>query len=159
IRQAHIIPAILGPGQKPYLRDRHHLTLALHAAGIDTVRVAYVDDLSHLDIGAFWAVLENRCWVHRYNRRGQRRGFDEIPASVLQLEDDPFRSLAGALRRAGGFFKSKVPYAEFAWADFLRAKIVQNLLDEDFEAALEIALTFARSGDARHLPGWCGASD
>jgi hypothetical protein len=30
----------------------------------------------------------------------------------MQLQDDPFRSLAGELRRAGGFAKDTTPYSE-----------------------------------------------
>jgi hypothetical protein len=151
-----VIPVILGPGKHAYLRDRHHLVLALHRAGIDTVGVAYVDDLSHLDTASFWAVLEERRWVHPYDKNRNRRDFAQMPVSVLQLEDDPFRSLAGELRREGGFVKSNVAYAEFAWADFMRGRIAGDLIGEDFDAALEVALVLARSDEARQLPGWCG---
>src|SRR4029079_3081884 len=102
-----VILVICVPGRQAYLRDRHHLALALLRAGIDTVRVTQVDDLSNLDIGAFWSALAERRWVHPYDRDGNRRDFDRIRVSVRQLEDDPFRSLAGELRRKGGFSKSK----------------------------------------------------
>ena len=36
---------------------------------------------------------------------GARRHYDDIPKTVTGLVDDPFRSLAGELRRAGGFAK------------------------------------------------------
>lgn len=158
-RPLPIVPVILGPGRQPYLRDRHHLTLAQHFAGFDAVRVAHVDDLSHLETGAFWSVLADRNWVHPFDRNGHRQSFEKIPASVVDLEDDPFRSLAGELRRAGGFQKSPVPYAEFAWANFLRARIARTLLDEDFDAAVQSALTLAWSVESRDLPGWRGKAD
>jgi hypothetical protein len=40
---------------------------------------------------------------------GRRRGYEDIPKSIKDLIDDPFRSLAGQLRRVGGFAKDTVP--------------------------------------------------
>jgi len=151
-----IIPVVCGPGGQAYLRDGHHLVLALHDAGVDTVRVAWVDDLSQLEAAPFWSLLEERGWVYPFDRNGIRRDFAQMPANVLELEDDPFRSLAGELRRQGGFFKSKTAYAEFAWADYLRWRIDSALVTEQFQEALDIALALALSEDASHLPGWCG---
>jgi hypothetical protein len=150
------VPVVCGPGQQAFLRDGHHLVLALHSAGVETVRVAWIDDLSHLDAESFWAVLEERAWVYPFDGNGLRRDFAQMPASVLELEDDPFRSLAGELRRQGGFLKSKAAYAEFAWADYLRWRIDSVLVTEQFQDALDIALALALSEDASHLPGWCG---
>jgi hypothetical protein len=42
----------------------------------------------------------------------------DLPKTVAGLIDDPFRSLAGELRRAGGFAKDTTPFSEFLWADF-----------------------------------------
>jgi hypothetical protein len=70
--------------------------------------------------------------------------------------DDPFRSLAGELRRSGGFAKDTTPFSEFLWADFLRRRLKRKLLENDFAAALVRALRLAKSGDADFLPGWCG---
>ena len=70
--------------------------------------------------------------------------------------DDPYRSLAGELRRAGGFAKDTTPYSEFLWADFLRPRIKRKTIDKDFAAAAENALALAKSTKANYLPGWCG---
>jgi len=72
------------------------------------------------------------------------------------LIDDPFRSLAGELRRSGGYAKDTTPFCEFLWADFLRRRLKRKLLDDDFSAALVKALKLAKSGEADYLPGWCG---
>ena len=72
------------------------------------------------------------------------------------MVDDPFRSLAGALRRRGGFAKDTTPYSEFLWADFLRRRLKRKQVDADFDGALEQALQFAHGGEADYLPGWCG---
>ena len=64
------------------------------------------------------------------------------------LKDDPFRSLAGELRRAGGFAKDLTPFSEFLWADFLRGQMKPKMVEKDFEAALEKGLRLAKSPDA-----------
>ena len=73
-----------------------------------------------------------------------------------ELVDDPFRSLAGELRRAGGYAKDTTPFSEFLWADFLRRRIKRKTVEVDFSHALEKALQLAKSHDAGYLPGWCG---
>ena len=77
--------------------------------------------------------------------------------SIKDLIDDPFRSLAGALRRIGGFAKDTTLFSEFLWADFLRRRMKRKAVERDFQAALKQALKFAKSKDADYLPGWCGA--
>jgi hypothetical protein len=77
---------------------------------------------------------------------------------VSGLVDDPFRSLAGELRRAGGYAKDTTPFSEFLWADFLRRRMKRKLVERDFERALEKALQLAEGKDASYLPGWCGPS-
>jgi hypothetical protein len=75
---------------------------------------------------------------------------------VTELVDDPFRSLAGDLRRAGGYAKDTTPFSEFIWADFLRRRIKRKLVEKDFDRSLEKALQLAKGPDADYLPGWCG---
>jgi hypothetical protein len=77
---------------------------------------------------------------------------------VADLIDDPFRSLAGALRRVGGYAKETMPFSEFLWADFLRRRMKRKDIERDFEAAVDQALSLARSEEADYLPGWCGPS-
>jgi hypothetical protein len=79
-----------------------------------------------------------------------------LPKSVDKLVDDPFRSLAGELRRAGGYAKDTTPFSEFLWADFLRRRMKRKVVENDFDHAMEEALKLAKSLDADYLPGWCG---
>ena len=65
------------------------------------------------------------------------------------LVDDPFRSLAGELRRAGGFAKDTTPFSEFLWADFLRRRVKRKIVENDFDHALEKALELAKSAARR----------
>ena len=152
----HMIPVVQGPKKRPYLIDHHHLALALRREGQTKVLTMQIADLSRLDKQAFWVFLDNRGWLHPFDAEGRRLGYDEIPRSVSDLVDDPYRSLAGALRRAGGFAKDTTPFSEFLWADFLRRRVAVKRIERDFEGALEEAMAAARSRDADFLPGWCG---
>jgi hypothetical protein len=153
---SHTMPVILGPKERHYIIDHHHLSLALHEEGVKDVAVTVVANLSKLEIDAFWVVLDNRSWMHPFDADGKRRTYDDIPKSVTGLVDDPFRSLAGELRRAGGYAKDTTPFSEFLWADFLRRRVKRKLVENDFDRAVEKALELAKSMDADYLPGWCG---
>lgn len=89
--------------------------------------------------------------------RTVRHPYDAIPKHIEQLTDDPWRSLSGAVRRAGGYAKESAPFEEFLWADFFRRRIDPALLASDFDAALAAAVPLSHSAAAAHLPGWSGA--
>ena len=99
----HMIPVVLGPDQRHYVVDHHHLARALHEEGVKDILVTVIADLRMVDRDAFWGVLDNRRWAYPYNAKGERCHFRDIPKSIADLKDDPFRSLAGELRRAGGY--------------------------------------------------------
>ena len=154
----HMIPVVLGPKGRHYLIDHHHLARALEDEGVRDVLVNIVADLSSLAREEFWIFLDNRDWCHPYDADGHRRDFDAIPSTVAEMQDDPFRSLAGELRRAGGYAKDETPFSEFIWADFLRRRLKRKAVEKDFQTALGKALTLAKARDADYLPGWCGPS-
>jgi len=153
----HMIPSVLGPKGRHYIIDNHHLARALHEEGVENVLVTVAADLGALSKASFWTYLDNKSLCHPYDADGRRTGFDEIPTSIDRLRDDPYRSVAGELRRAGGYAKDTTPFSEFLWADFLRKRIKPKALEKDFPAALRRAVTLAKSKDAGYLPGWCGA--
>ena len=128
--------------------------------GVEHVLVTVIHNFRKLDRDTFWFNLDNRGLMHPYDAEGKRRSYKDIPDVVAKLADDPYRSLAGELRRAGGFAKDTTPFSEFLWADFLRRRIARKMVEEHFSKALEKALEAAKSHDAIYLPGWCGpASD
>jgi hypothetical protein len=152
----HMIPVVLGPKGRNYVIDHHHLARALHEEGVKEVAVTHIANLSKLDQEAFWKVMDNRSWMHPFDNRGDRRSYKDIPKSVADLVDDPFRSLAGELRRAGGFAKDTTPFSEFLWADFLRRRMKRKSVERDFPLAIKKAKRLAKSKDAGYLPGWSG---
>ena len=151
----HMIPVVLGPKGRPYIIDNHHLTLALHLEGIAQVLITAVADVSKLSKHSFWHYMDARNWLHPFDADGVRQPYESLPKSVDGLIDDPYRSLAGAVRDAGGFAKDPTPYSEFLWADFLREHVPQDLIRSDFPAAIAEGARQARTGAADYLPGWC----
>jgi hypothetical protein len=155
----HMIPVILGPKERHYVIDHHHLGLALIEEKVKDILVNVVADLRTLSQEAFWVFLDNRAWMHPFDEDGQRKTYADIPKALTDLVNDPFRSLAGELRRAGGYAKDTTPFAEFLWADFLRRRIKRKLVESDFSSAIEKALGYAKSKETDFLPGWCGPND
>jgi hypothetical protein len=155
----HMIPAVVGPGRNFYLIDQHHLVRALHDEGVSDVLISVVANLAELRKPLFWTYMDKRNWLHAFDAAGKRHDHDQIPKKIGDLGDDPYRSLAGELRRAGGYAKVDTPYTEFLWADFLRDRIPRRLIDKNFERALGKALELAHGKHADYLPGWCGPED
>ena len=155
----HMIPVVLGPKERHYIIDHHHLALALMEEGLEDVFVLPVALLDRLEPASFWTFLDNRGWMHPFDDKGRRRPYDEIPHSLCEMVDDPFRSLAGALRRVGGYAKDMAPFSEFLWADFLRHRMKRRQIKDDFSRALREASKLAKTREADYLPGWCGSTD
>jgi len=155
--RARWLSVVLGPGGEPYLHDGHHYAIALCRMGIKRAGLVIADDLSHLDPGTFWLTMARRSWARPIDGMGVHRPFEHMPASILSMEDDPFRSLAGALRRLGHYVKTSSPYTDFVWADFLRWRIARSHVDSDFEAAMDEAVRLIHTDvEAQQLPGWQG---
>ncbi len=155
----HMVPTVLGPKGRHYLVDHHHLALALRLERAQHVLVMVQADLSSLSKASFWTYMDNRAWCHPYDADGRRRDFSDIPSSIDELADDPYRSLAGEVREAGGYAKDATPFSEFLWADFLRQRIGRKQVESRYSAALAKAVEAAKSEAASYLPGWCGARE
>jgi hypothetical protein len=155
----HVVPAVVGPKGRHYIVDHHHFTRALLEENAPLIAVYIVADLGNLAKDEFWTFLDNSDWCHAYDAKGERCALSDIPKSLSDMTDDPFRSLAGELIRAGGCAKSSKPFSEFLWADFLRRRIKTPLVEKQPDKALQKALELAKGHEAKSLPGWCGASE
>lgn len=149
-------PSVLGPKGRYYITDHHHLGLALLEEGIESAWVTVQRDYSWLDMDQFWRVMDFHQLAHPYDEQGKRLDFSAIPKTVTQLRNDPYRSLAGFVREAGGYAKDTTPYTEFLWADFFRPHISVELILNAQDQAIEQATGLARGVEARYLPGWIG---
>src|SRR3979409_2262309 len=151
----HMIPVVLGPKERHYIIDHHHLARALHDEGVKNIVITVVANLSKLEPDTFWFVMDNRNLMHPFDDQGRRRAYQDLPKWGSDLVDDPFRSLAGELRRAGGFAKDTTPFSEFLWADFLRRRMKRKLVESDFENAIEEARVLEQSSAATAFQGSC----
>ncbi|MCM2278591.1 MAG: ParB/Srx family N-terminal domain-containing protein [Oligoflexia bacterium] len=138
---------VKGPGGKLYLVDGHHFTRALAEEGIEKTYVEVVKDWSELPVDEFWAKMEKKAWVYWRDQGGPPRGFDELPATVRGLTDDPYRSLAWLVREAGGYRNEDAPFQEFAWADYFR----EHQVPPD---SVPEAIELIRRQQPSHLPGY-----
>ncbi|AEI37747.1 MAG: ParB-like protein [Zymomonas mobilis subsp. pomaceae] len=152
----HLIPVILGSQEQPYVLDHHHLCRALLDEGVEKVAITVIANLSKLEDDHFWFVMDNRGWMHPFDEKGDRQSYQAIPSDLKGLKNDSYRSLAGALRRSGGYAKDTTPFSEFLWADYLRRQFNGEDIEKDFDAALKKSLVLARQKQASYLPGWCG---
>ena len=118
------------------------------------LHISIVANVSELSFDEFWITLKSHNWTHPFDDEGRRRPYDDMPGSVDDLIDDPLRSLAGAVKRAGGYAKDKAPFSEFRWADFMRSRIPRELIEQHFGRALVMAMSLAESAEAAALPGW-----
>src|SRR5258708_2121096 len=155
----HMLPVVSGPGGDLWLIDEHHLARGLGEEGIDDVLVSIVAKADHLDKKTFLAFMDNRGWLHVYDKHGAKRSWKHLPETLEGLEDDPYRSLAGDVRRLGGYAKTETPYSEFLWADYFRTRIKSGKLRRYYDASLEAAVELARTHEAAYLPGYCGPAN
>ena len=154
----HPMPAVIGPKGRHYIVDHHHLARALFEENVTSVLVTVLADLSALERDEFWNVMDYRQWVHPYDAKGHKRSCRALPKKVSRMRNDSYRSLAAAVRMAGGVEKGQTPFAEFLWAHFFRRRIPPKLLKTDPDAALTDALQMAHDKTAKHLPGWIAAA-
>lgn len=152
----HWFPSVLGPEGRYYIVDHHHFGLALLQEEVKFVALLVLKDLSFVEPVTFWNVMNFNQWTHPYDAQGERRPYEAIPRRIADLQDDPYRSLAGLLRRAGGYAKDATPFSEFLWADFFRSRIASELINDQGPKLQDEALILARSQEARYLPGWVG---
>ena len=129
----HPIRVVLGPSDKAYVIDHHHLALALIEEDFETAPMEIEDDFSSLALKSFWKKMQVKHFVHLIDAHGKRRKLAALPKNLKHLEDDPYRSLAGFVREAGGFLKVQTPFAEFLWADYYRVRIQRKLLHKNFQ--------------------------
>jgi len=151
-------PSIFGPEGRYYIVDHHHLGLALLDDGIKSAWVTVLADLSRVDPAMFWRLMEHHRWAHPYDGKGRRRPFDAIPTKLRSLVDDPYRSVAGLVRTAGGYAKDTEPFSEFLWADFFRTRIDRSRITRSLQKSVDDGVVLARSPAASFLPGWTGTT-
>lgn len=156
------VPVVRGPDNQLYVVDKHHFLLVCHSLGVRKVWVRIVKDL-HRQKWTFlqfwkWMLKSRNTYPYCQFGEGPRKPY-YLPHDVRGLADDPYRSIAWFVRKAGGYENTSTNFAEFEWANFFRSK---NLLDREGVAGLtraaERALILARTPAAKRLPGYLGST-
>ncbi len=153
---AHPMPVVIGPGERLYITDHHHLARAALEARVKDACFRVEANLSSLTHEKFWAQMNKASWVHPLDQHGVRHDYRFIPGHLKKLVDDVYRSLAGFVRDAGGFEKTDAAFVEFIWADFFRRNIAIEELTADFRRAVRHAKRLAQSPLAKRIPGFTG---
>ncbi|MEB3257083.1 MAG: ParB-like protein [Cyanobacteriota bacterium] len=155
------VPLVKGGGGQLWMVDRHHRLrglvevdpsatafgyLVLHLAGATPVQVL--------------AELERRGWLYLYDGRGMGPlPSTALPQRLLDLQDDPYRSLVWKLKREKRIAPEPlIPFHEFRWGAWLRRRPLPPFSSERLEPALPRARALVVSPAASHLAGWMGAS-
>jgi hypothetical protein len=158
-------PIVIGPGGIFYVTDHHHLARALYELGVSETYYIIVDNLADLSVNDFWKRMTENNEVYLKDPNGNVITPSNLPTSIKDLSNDPFRSLAGAVRESCGFEKddknsSGEDYLEFQWADYLRGHCrrlaATKDIDSSFDDATNGALRLAAQKDAMNLPGYTG---
>lgn len=152
------VPVVVGPDGDLFLIDRHHFLAVCYHVGIKKVRVRIVKDVSkrRMTYSQFWKWMFKTRNAYPFCQFGEGpRKALYLPKDIRGLADDPYRSLAWFVRKAGAFENSERNFAEFKWANFFRE---HKLLDRHGLAgmpkALIKAVQLAQSPSAKHLPGF-----
>ncbi len=152
----HLALLVIGPGGEPYLVDGHHLCMAMLKAGKSkTVEARVEANWRSLSPAEFWSNMRGSNYVYLYDNQG-RGPLDvtQLPKKITDLTDDPYRSLAWAVRDRGGFQRTTISFSEFQWANFFRKRIDIGPNPKDFNKAVEAALRLSHTAEAKDLPGY-----
>jgi len=154
--------AVIGPGQTLFLIDGHHLLRALRESGRKWFWVDVVKNYEDLSWKAFWAKMKGgargkKPMVYLRDGKNRPKSVSKLPRDILDLEDDPYRSLAWMVRKSGGYDDIDEPFQEFQWARFFRRHIRFDPDDsEGWARALRQAMRMAASRKTEDLHGWHG---
>ena len=81
-----------------------------------------------------------------------------LPSRLLDLQDDPYRSLVWKLKKEGWIEPEPlIPFHEFRWGAWLRRRPLPPFSSARLEPALPVARALVRSQAASHLAGWKGS--
>lgn len=155
------IKIVRGPDNGFFITDHHHGAAAMAMAGQPSASCSIVARPDFATPEAFWRDLARDHLVWLEDRNGHPITPADLPKSLAEMPDDPYRSLAWRLRKDGGYCRAAMrqkEFAEFIWADWLRRQPslpIENVRRSS-KAMLEDALTLARSPAASALPGYTG---
>ena len=153
------VPLVRNASGEVWMVDRHHRLRGL--LGLDPHASAWcyvIADLPFSDRADVLAFLQQQGWLYLYDGRGcGPRHPQELPRSLLDLEDDPYRSLVWRLKK-DGFIKAQpqIPYHEFRWGGWLRRRPLPPFSSRRLQPAIQPARRLVCSQAASAMAGWKG---
>jgi hypothetical protein len=129
----HIVPAVAGSGGGIFVTDHHHSIRALQLAKradpqdrLVVMNVSATIPASTLD--EFWSGMlqANLLWLQD-DRFHIPMNPNLLPASLSRMVNDPYRSLAWAVRNNGGYGAVDDPFQDFLYAELMRQASVLPL--------------------------------
>lgn len=151
------VPYVIGPQRRLYMVDHHHLCRALLRIDHDWVALgACLADWSVMEAKPFWARMEQEGYCWPIDAEGNRRPCVKIPASIDELTDNPWRTLARGVRGLA-YANQDTPFQEFMWGNYFRSFMTTRLLQTDIALAEDLACRLARLDEAQDLPGYLGS--
>ncbi len=153
------VPVVKDGNGTFWMLDRHHRLRALLEQNPAATTWAYlIEDRSHSSAAELLAFLQEQGWLYLIDGRGngphQPR---ELPTSLMELDDDPYRSLVWKLKKEGLITpQPQIPYHEFRWGAWLRRRPLPPFSSQALEPALPPARRLVRSCAAAEMPGWRG---
>lgn len=154
--EEHVGKIVIGPNGVPYIIDRHHLACIMQRTQKSSTIYATVEaNFKTMNVNDFWKEMIARKWAYLFDNKGSGP-LDPLtlPISMKDLKDDPFRSLAWAVRERDGYKQSVNPFAEFQWANFFRTKLTTDDVNANMEQLIQDALKLCHTPAARGLPGY-----
>jgi hypothetical protein len=153
------VPVVRSPDDELYVVDKHHFLCVCHHLGVEKVKVEIIKDFQlevKMDYEKFWKWMFKSRNSYPYCQFGEGpREPIYLPHDIRGLADDPYRSIAWFVRKAGAFENSDKNFAEFTWANFFRSKkLLSKFGRKGFPQALIVAVKLAQSEEARGLPGF-----
>ncbi|GAC1347823.1 MAG: ParB-like protein [Acetobacteraceae bacterium] len=157
------IKVVRGPDHALYITDHHHGARAWleydasRKSGFDSTCIVQSLPAS-TGMAQFVATLQERRLVRLADAAGKPIGFGDLPRTLDAMRDDPYRSMAGTLRKNGDWcrYPGAVEFAEFTWADYLRSKIAITPAKVTDTKTIAAAEQISRAPGAKCLPGYVG---
>jgi len=154
------VPLVRNANGDFWMVDRHHRLRALLELDPQATTWGYViAELDCRDRREVLHDLERKGWLYLVDGRGKGpRNPLELPRNLMQLEDDPYRSLVWKLKKEGVIKpQAQIPYHEFRWGDWLRRRPLPPFSSRNLNPALPPARRLVCSQAAAAMAGWKGS--
>ena len=153
------VPVARNSNGELWMMDRHHRLRGLLGVHPEATAWAYVVlDVPAAGSDQVLQALQQRGWLYLYDGRGLGPHQPAaLPATLMDCQDDPFRSLVWKLKKEGVIEAAPlIPFHEFRWGAWLRRKALPPFSSQRLEPALPAARAYARSAAASRLAGCKG---